>query len=128
MMNKGKILVMDDEEDIRYIFTKMLNRMHYEVAVAGDGNEAIELFNRAIGENKPFDAVIMDLQVADGMGGEEAIKRLLEIDPGAKIILSSGSISDQVMIDYRKHGISAIIRKPFKTDHLKKALQVVNCG
>jgi CheY-like chemotaxis protein len=46
LMKNGKILVMDDEEDLRYIFTKMLNRLYYEVEVAGDGNEAIELFKR----------------------------------------------------------------------------------
>jgi len=47
-VNNGKILVMDDEEDIRYIFTKMLSRLQYEVEVAGDGSEAIELFKNAI--------------------------------------------------------------------------------
>ncbi len=122
MVNNGKILVMDDEEDIRYIFTKMLNRIYYEAEVAGDGNEAIKIFKGARDSNEPFDAVIMDLEVADGMGGEEAIKRLLEIDPGTKIILSSGSIDNQIMKDFRKYGISAVLRKPFKNDDLKKVL------
>jgi CheY-like chemotaxis protein len=116
---------MDDEEDIRYIFTKMLDRVHYEVEVAGDGNEAIELFKGAISSNEPFVAVIMDLKVADGMGGEEAIKRLLEIDPGTKIILSSGSIDDQVVKDFGKYGISAVLRKPFKNEDLIKVLRKV---
>ena len=126
MINKGKILVMDDEEDLRCIFKKMLNRLNYEVEVAGEGNEAIELFKRAIEINKPFNAVIMDLKVANGMGGEEAIKMLLRLYPGVKIILCSGSVSDQIMIDYKSYGISAIIRKPFKIGDLSNALQVVN--
>ena len=116
---------MDDEEEIRYIFTKMLKHLHYEIEVAGDGNEAIALFKRAINSNKAFDVVIMDLKVADGMGGEEATKRLLEIDPDTKIILSSGSISDHVMIDFRSYGISAVLRKPFKNDDLEKVLKKV---
>lgn len=119
-MNNGKILVMDDEEEIRYILTRMLNRINYDVEVAEDGNEAIALFKSAIGINKPFDAILVDLKVADGMGGEETIERLLEIAPAAKIILSTGSISDQVMIDYRQHGVCAVLRKPFKNADLKK--------
>ncbi len=124
-MNKGKILVMDDEKQIRHIFTMMLNRLGYEVEVAREGNEAIELFKSAIVINKPFNTVIMDLKVADGMGGHEGIKRLLEIDNGAKIILCSGSVSDQIMIDYRKYGISAVLCKPFKFSELKKVLREV---
>ena len=124
-VNNGKILVMDDEEDIRYIFTKMLSRLQYEVEVAGDGSQAIALFKNAIEARKPFHAVIMDLRVADGMGGDEAIKNLLEIDNKTKIIISSGSVSDQIMIDYRMHGIKAILRKPFKKDDLKETLRTV---
>jgi len=124
-MNNGRILVMDDVEDIRDILTKMLNRIHFEVEVAEDGNEAIELFQRAMWSSKPFDVVIMDLVVANGMGGEEAIRRLHEIDPGVRIILSSGSISNHVMINFKEYGISAILRKPFKVNDLKRILELV---
>jgi len=124
-MNNGKILVMDDEAELRHIFIKMLNRIDYEVETAGNGNEAIELFKCALGSNKPFDVVIMDLKVANGMGGEETIKRLLEIEPGIKIILSSGSISDHIINNFRKYGIRAVIRKPFKNDELKKVIREV---
>jgi len=75
-MNNGKILVMDDENEIRYIFTKMLNRMQYEVETAVDGYKALELFKSAIEIKKPFEAVIIDLEVANGMGGEETISLL----------------------------------------------------
>ena len=125
-MNNGKILVMDDEIEIRCILTKMLNRLHYEVVEAGDGEEAIELFKNAISLSRPFDVILMDLMVPGGMGGEEAISKLLEIDPEAKIILSSGSIESQIMTDYRKYGISAVLCKPFGHDELIRALQVVN--
>ena len=87
-MSNGRILVMDDVEEIRDILTKMLNRIHFEVEVAEDGYEALEQFQRAMWSSKPFDVVIIDLVVANGMGGEETIRRLLEIDPGVIIILS----------------------------------------
>ncbi len=51
-MNNGKILVMDDEENLRYILTKMLTRTNYEVEAAVDGNEAIELYKCARERNK----------------------------------------------------------------------------
>ncbi len=124
-MSNDRILVMDDVEHIRDILTKMLNRIHFEVEVAEDGYEAIELFQRAMWSSKPFDVVIIDLVVANGMGGEEAIRRLLEIDPGVRIILSSGSISNHVMINFKEYGISAILRKPFKFNDLKKILEQV---
>lgn len=117
---------MDDNADISYILTKMLKRLHFEVEVASNGNEALGLFNSAIAKNRPFNSVIMDLKVTDGMGGEEAISLLLRLYPEAKIILCSGSISNQLMLDYRKYGISAVIRKPFKMNDLRSALQIVN--
>ena len=125
-MDNGRILVMDDEKDIRYILTKMLNLLYYEGEVASNGSEAIALFKNAMSINKPFNSVIMDLKVADGMGGEDAINLLLELYPGTKIILCSGSISDQIMVDYRTYGISAVIRKPFIMKDLISALHVVN--
>lgn len=124
-MNNGKILVMDNDKDLRYIFTKMLNSIHYEVEVAEDGNEAIELFKCAIEAKKHFDVVILDLKIADGMGGEEAIKKLLEIDSGTKIILSSGSITEKIMNDFWQYGVSAVLRKPFKKNDLEKVLRNV---
>ena len=125
-MDNGRILVMDDEKDIRDILSKMLNHLHYEVEVASNGSEAIALFKNAIAINKPFNSVIMDLKVANGMSGEDAISVLLGLYPGTKIILCTGSVGDQIIADYRTYGICAIIRKPFKINDLSNALQKVN--
>ena len=73
-MSNNRILVMDDNEDIRHILKKMLNRINYEVENTGEGNEAIALFKNGVNANNPFHAVITDLKVANGMGGEETIK------------------------------------------------------
>ncbi len=127
-MHNGKILVMDDHKDIRYIFTIMLNRSHYEVEVAEDGNEAIEYFRDAIEANKPFDAAILDLNVPRGMGGSEATKRLIEIDPDVKVIWCSGKISDQILKGYWKYGVAALIQKPFNYDDIREALRKALSG
>ncbi len=122
-MSNGRILVMDDHKEIRHIFTILLNRSRYEVEVAEDGNEAIECFKSSIEANNPFDAIIMDLNVPGGMGGAEATKRLLEIDPVARVIWCSGWVSNPIAINYRNHGVVAFLNKPFNNDDIHDALR-----
>jgi DNA-binding NtrC family response regulator len=123
-MRNGRILVMDDHKDIRYIFSILLNRSNYEVEVAEDGNKAIELFNRSIEEERLFDAIILDLNVPGGMGGAEATEKLLEIDPETKVIWCSGRIDHPIMINYKKYGVVSVIHKPFNNDDIYEALSL----
>ncbi|HJP17692.1 MAG TPA: response regulator [Nitrospinota bacterium] len=125
LIGKGKILVMDDLEIVKELADLALRRMGYEVELAEDGSKAIELYKKAKESGKPFDAVIMDLTVPGGMGGKEAIQKLLEIDPKAKAIVSSGYSNDPVMADFRKHGFVAFLVKPFKLEELHKVLAEV---
>lgn len=119
----GRILVMDDEEMLRDLSAKILRRFGYEVATAADGHEAIELYKKAK-RKKPFDAVIMDLSVPNGLGGKETIGRLRELDPNVKAILSSGSPkSHPVLVNYKNYGFSATIDKPFEFRELKDILK-----
>lgn len=100
IIGKGRILVMDDDHAVREVTGAVLSRIGYEVEFARDGGEAIELYREARGSSKPFNAVIMDLTIPGGMGGREAIKRLLEIDPEIKAIVSSGYSNDPVISEY----------------------------
>ena len=105
---EGKILVMDDEEIIRDLTQELLVNLGYEVVVAKDGGEAIQHYQDALAKGRPFDALIMDLTVPSGMGGIEAIKRLQELDPQVKAIVSSGYSNDPVMSDYKRYGFKAV--------------------
>ena len=123
----GRVLAMDDEESIRELISRILNHKGYEVEFAKDGAEAIELYKNAKESGHPFDAVIMDLTIPGGMGGKEAIKNLLEIDPKVKAIVSSGYSNDPIMTDYRKYGFRGVVAKPYRVAELSKAVdEVIN--
>jgi len=119
---KGRILVMDDEEMIRKMLRKILPLAGYEVEVAKDGAEAIDLYAKARESGQPFDAVILDLTIPGGMGGKETIKKLLEIDPDVKAIVSSGYSTDPIMSNFREYGFSAVAAKPYSIEALEETL------
>jgi len=119
---EGRILVMDDEDIVRTVASDMLGSLGYEVVIARDGAEAITLYSRARESGEKFDAVIMDLTVPGGMGGKEAVRKLMEIDPAVKAIVSSGYSNDPVMADYGKYGFAGVIAKPYTMSNLRDAI------
>ncbi len=125
LSGKGKILVMDDEAMVREVLGMMLLALGYEAEFAKDGGEAIELFSQAQGSADPFAAVILDLTVPGGMGGQEAMERLLKIDPQVKAIVSSGYFDDPIMADFQKYGFTGVIAKPYRVAELGKVLNKV---
>ncbi len=122
---QGRILVMDDDEAVRKIAVAMLRLLGYTPEVAGNGLEALTLYKKGQEAGQPFAAVIMDLTVPGGMGGKEAVQRLLEIDPAAKAIVSSGYANAPIMADYRRYGFTGVIPKPYNIHELGKILHNV---
>jgi len=121
----GHILVMDDEEEMRNTTGDMLVRLGYTVDYAGEGGEAIAKYRQAQEAGQPFGAVIMDLTVPGGMGGKEAVRKLLEIDPAARIIVSSGYSHDPVMSDFRSYGFQGLVTKPYRLHDLSEVVAAV---
>jgi CheY-like chemotaxis protein len=122
----GRVLLMDDEEAIRSMAGQLLKRIGFIVETGADGAAAVEAYRAAMAESRPFDLVIMDLTIPGGMGGKEAMRRLREIDPQVRAIVSSGYSSDPVMSDFRAHGFSGMIPKPYRiTDFAKVIRQVL---
>lgn len=114
---------MDDDESIRDISGSILEELGYDVALASDGAEAIERYKEAWASGSPFDAVIMDLTVQGGMGGKDAIKRLLDIAPGARVIVSSGYSNDPIMSEYKKYGFKEVLVKPYRMTELSETVR-----
>ncbi|HJT89640.1 MAG TPA: ATP-binding protein, partial [Bryobacteraceae bacterium] len=121
----GRILVMDDEEFLRMLLTRILQPLGYEVTCARDGAEAIASYDAARAAGRSFDAVLLDLTVRGGMGGLETAARLREIDPAVKLIVSSGYSDAAVMSDFRRYGFDERIPKPWTPAQISDVLQRV---
>ena len=119
------MLVMDDEPLIRQLTSDMLTNLGYQVCISKDGSEALGLFERSKKEGKPFDAVIMDLTIPGGMGGKEAITKLLSLDPEVKAVVSSGYCNDPIMANFRSYGFAGVLAKPYTAIQMSKLLHTI---
>lgn len=120
--SKGLVLVMDDEEYILNMLHHALSAFGYSPFLSRNGDEAIELYLAAVKSGNPFDALIMDLNIKKGMGGEEAIGRLLKINPEVKAIVSSAEYDRPAMRNYKDFGFKGILSKPYSFKQLKTEL------
>ena len=114
----GKIMIMDDEKMIRSLVEKALSRKGYEVVSAEEGDEAVELYKKAEADGTPIGLIIMDLTIPGGVGGRDAVKKIHEINPAAKVLVSSGYSNDPVMADFSKYGFCGALVKPFQITEL----------
>lgn len=121
----GKILVMDDEVQLTTMATRMLKLLGYEVGISKNGEEAIDKYKKALESGEPYDVVILDLTVPGAMGGKEAVKGLLEVDPNVKAIVSSGYSNDPIMAGYREYGFLGVMAKPYSIEDLGEKLKDV---
>jgi PAS domain S-box-containing protein len=122
---RGKILVMDDDEILRDFTSRTLTKIGYDVVLSSDGVEAIQQYREAKDSGRPFDAVLMDLTVPGGMGGKETIRKLLEIDPDIKAIVSSGYSNDPIMANYGEYGFKGVVAKPYTLGELTLVIRTV---
>ncbi len=123
MTSKGKVLLMDDEQIILDVTLEVLKFLGYSVMFAREGASAIEIYKNEKAAGVPFDLVILDLSVPDGMGGKEAIGLLKAFDPDVNAVVSTGFSNDPVVLDFASYGFSGKLTKPYKINDLKKVLE-----
>ncbi|MFH1532916.1 MAG: ATP-binding protein [Pseudomonadota bacterium] len=124
-IHRGTVLLMDDDEAVSEAVRDMLDVLGFTCRVVHDGAEAVAAYHRRMDLGRPYDAVIMDLTVPGGMGGLEAVKQVLKLDPEARVLVSSGYSNDPVMAHPRVHGFRGVLAKPYQIEDLDLALSEV---
>jgi two-component system cell cycle sensor histidine kinase/response regulator CckA len=121
----GRILLMEDDAMIREMAGPVLGHLGYSVVFAGDGQETFDHYVEARAAQKPFDAVIIDLDIPYGKLGEETIEHLLKIDPDTRAIATSCQIDHPVITNHKNHGFAAVLVKPYQLRELGAVLHHV---
>ena len=110
----GKILILDDQENIRQLLSKILEIMNCQCEGAANEQECIEKYRQAAANGTPFDLVFMDLTLPGGTGGAEVLQKLKIDFPNIRAIAASGYSDDEVLADYKKFGFADKLLKPFR--------------
>ncbi len=121
----GRVLFMDDDPKISALTATMLQSLDYKFDLAKNGEEALVFYKRYLNIGRPYDAVIMDLTVIGGMGGEECFKALKELDPDVRAIVSSGYDNDDMARKYLEMGFCGYLTKPYRVTDLGKVIKTV---
>ena len=115
----AKILLVDDAAFMRMRCAKLLGEKGYEVSEAANGAEAVQKYR----ENKP-DGVLLDITMPD-MDGIEALKKLIEIDPGARVAMVTAMGQQSMVIEALKSGAKDFVVKPFDAERVLNAVQKI---
>ncbi len=122
MKNIPFVLLMDDDDAVRYVAASVIDRLGYEVATANKGEHAIELLKSRQSEGLPVDAVMLDLSIENGLGGLETLTAMRDLNADFKAILVSGYSPDWIEENHPGHGFDKLISKPFSMGDLKACL------
>lgn len=124
-IGRKKILVLDDEEVVRTCITKLLGHFGFEVVAVKDGAEAVRSYKVAKALGQPYQAVILDLNIPKGMGGNWTNQKLKQIDPKVVTIVSSANYEHPAMACFRQYGFDGILPKPYGLEELSRLLNEV---
>lgn len=118
---KGVILLVDDEEVVLDVCSKMLQRLDYQVLEAKDGQKAIEVFKK----NKNIvNLVILDMRMP-GMDGSTVYDHLKKIKSDVKVLLASGYFENRQIRNILNNGHDDLIQKPFNIKQLSEKLEKI---
>ena len=121
----GRVLFMDDDENICTLTGGMLESLGYKYDLARNGEEALQLYKRYLNIGRPYDVVIMDLTIIGGMGGELTYRHLRDLDPEVSAIMTSGYDNDEMARQFYEMGFLGYLTKPYRVGDLGKMLRKV---
>jgi DNA-binding NtrC family response regulator len=121
-LSREKILVMDHDEVMRDAAGIMLHFLGYACNFARNGEEAFRFYRMAWETNQPYTAVILDSNTPGEQGVENILQALLNVNPQVKAIIAGGDVHHPLLTEYRTHGFSGAVIRPYTIDDLKAVL------
>ena len=119
------ILVMDDEEDVRVLFRLKFEAMGCNLLTTSNGDEALACYRQVLDNGEAIDVVILDVNIPGKMGGKVLAEKIREMDPDAKIIVTSGDTESEQMKHFTDFGYNGALEKNFDTEKMKQVLEQV---
>jgi two-component system cell cycle sensor histidine kinase/response regulator CckA len=120
----GRILFLDDDPKIGELTGSMLASLDYTYDVVRTGEDALTFYRRYLNIGRPYDAVILDLNVIGGMGGEECFKQIRALHPEVRAIANSGYDNEEMIRRCHSMGFAAYLTKPYRVGDLARILKV----
>jgi DNA-binding NtrC family response regulator len=120
----GLVLVVEDEPIMRKIAVKVLKEAGYEVLIAGNGREGVELFEK---HHNDIKLVLLDMVLPEKSGKDVYIE-MKKIKPDVKVLLNSGFRKDKRVKEVLKLGVKHFIEKPYTFEALGKAIHAAVNG
>ncbi|MBX7210966.1 MAG: response regulator [Verrucomicrobiaceae bacterium] len=121
----SRILVLEDDPLVRSLITRNLTSQGFDVGESAEGSETVRLYQEAMHEGRPYDLVVLDLSIPNGMGGVRAMEKLRSFDPNVLAIVSSGYSDDPVMAKPAAYGFAAVLPKPYEPVDLLRLVKNV---
>lgn len=122
---KGKVLIVDDEDDLRKVAQMILTRCGYECVQCDNGQDAVKIYQSLFRTGTPPDVVLMDLTLRGGMNGTETAAEILDLDPDARIVCTSGSVTQEVQMVFLERGFVGVLPKPYEAGELTQTVHSI---
>lgn len=118
----GRILVVDDQDNVREAAERLLERLGYDTISAASGQEAVGLYRQHSRSGDPINAVLLDMTLPGGLSGDEVMTELRKMDGAARVIATSGYFDDDAEDTFRRDGYVGILPKPYAVERLSEKL------
>ncbi len=121
----GRVLIMDDEHDVLLIADRIF-RIHGMIpTLVSSSDAAIRSYREAMLSGEPFRMVVLDLTMPGGVGGDEVLRRIMELDPKAVAVISSGYANDPIMAEYKSYGFRGVMVKPYRVEDVSSVIRAL---
>ncbi|NOX33113.1 MAG: response regulator [Deltaproteobacteria bacterium] len=118
-----RVLVMDDDELILDVISKLLRRLGYEPFAASNGSQAIEICKKAAACGRKIDIALLDYDIQNDLGGFPTLEQLQKTDPDIRGLLITGHCDDMEIKKFKHYGFVDMLEKPFSIKHLNNKIR-----